>query len=392
MNFTDLSFEPEQMIAGLRMWVETESPSTDADAVNRVLDLATYEMVTLGARIERIPGRAGCGDSLRATFNAQRNDQPGVLICCHVDTVHAVGSIDSMPYRREGNKLWGPGVLGMKAGIYLALEVLKKMFGAGWQPKIPVSFLFLADKELGCPTTRELLEVTAQNNRYVLVPEPATSEGGVCWGRHAVTWFNLDYKINASHSHSVHGTEDLQSSADRMVKPQSTIVEMARHLIDINAMDTDTCCFSVSDFSSIEGHRGMEKCTAQVIAEACTENAFVHSSDKMLALNSPNPDKGLHVNRGELLPLWLPQEQDKSLYAQAHAIASQLSVDLPVSVAGGGSLGNITGACGIATLDALGPRGSGLRTSTEHIEIDSLAERGKLIAGLLASLDQTSLD
>ena len=388
MNLSDLSFETEQMIAGLRMWVETESPSTDADAVNKVLDLATYEMVTLGASIERIPGRAGCGDSLRATFNAQQNDLPGVLICCHVDTVHTIGSIDSMPYRREGNKLWGPGVLGMKAGIYLSIEVLKKMLATGWQPKVPVSFLFLADKELGCPTTHELLEATAHNKRCVLVPEPATSEGGVCWGRHAITRFNLDYKINAS-NHYGSGNYG-NGEADRMVKPQSTIVEMARHLIEIDAMDTDNCCFSVSNFSSMDGIRGMEKCTAEVISEARTENAVIQSSEKMLAHNSPNPDKGLHVNRGEVLPLWLPDEEDKALYKNACAIASQLSLDLPVSVAGGGSLGNITGAAGIATLDALGPCGSGLRTSTEHIEIDSLAERGKLIAGLLFSLDESS--
>ena len=133
----------------------------------------------------------------------------------------------------------------------------------------------------------------------------------------------------------------------------------------------------------------MEKCTAEVVSEARTENAVIQSSDKMLAHNSPNPDKGLHVNRGEALPLWLPDEEDRALYKNACAIASQLSLDLPVSVAGGGSLGNITGAAGIATLDALGPRGSGLRTSTEHIEIDSLAERGKLMAGLLFSLDES---
>jgi glutamate carboxypeptidase len=42
---------------------------------------------------------------------------------------------------------------------------------------------------------------------------------------------------------------------------------------------------------------------------------------------------------------------------------------------------------GIPTLDGLGVRGDGAHTLNEHIEVDSLAERGRLMAGLLATLD-----
>ena len=55
-------------------------------------------------------------------------------------------------------------------------------------------------------------------------------------------------------------------------------------------------------------------------------------------------------------------------------------------MSGGGSDGNFTGAMGIPTLDSLGARGAGLHTLNEHIEIESLAERGKLMAALLATL------
>ena len=55
--------------------------------------------------------------------------------------------------------------------------------------------------------------------------------------------------------------------------------------------------------------------------------------------------------------------------------------------AGGGSDGNFTGAMGIPTLDGLGVRGADAHTLNEHIEVDSLAERGRLMAGLLATLE-----
>ena len=49
MNFSELPFNTEQMIAGLSLWVETESPSYDSDAVNRVIDLAAYDLASIGA-------------------------------------------------------------------------------------------------------------------------------------------------------------------------------------------------------------------------------------------------------------------------------------------------------------------------------------------------------
>jgi len=40
----------------------------------------------------------------------------------------------------------------------------------------------------------------------------------------------------------------------------------------------------------------------------------------------------------------------------------------------------------IPTLDGLGARGAGYHTLQEHLEIDSLPQRGRLFAGLLATL------
>lgn len=54
--------------------------------------------------------------------------------------------------------------------------------------------------------------------------------------------------------------------------------------------------------------------------------------------------------------------------------------------AGGGSDANFTGALGIPSLDGLGALGDGLHTLGEYIEIASLTTRGRLLAGLLATL------
>ena len=76
-----------------------------------------------------------------------------------------------------------------------------------------------------------------------------------------------------------------------------------------------------------------------------------------------------------------------ALYETAKRIAATIGTDLKHSSAGGGSDGNFTGAMGVATLDGLGVRGEGLHTLNEHIFVESLAERGRLMAGLLAELN-----
>jgi glutamate carboxypeptidase len=67
MDPNALPFDPEAMLAGLREWVECESPTFDAAAVNRMMDLASRALVLAGARIERVAGRMGLGDCVRGS-------------------------------------------------------------------------------------------------------------------------------------------------------------------------------------------------------------------------------------------------------------------------------------------------------------------------------------
>ena len=63
-----LPFDTDVMLTGLRTWVESESPTYVAGAVNQMMDLAAYDLAAAGAQIERIPGRMVYGGSVRARF------------------------------------------------------------------------------------------------------------------------------------------------------------------------------------------------------------------------------------------------------------------------------------------------------------------------------------
>jgi len=224
MGAVDLPFDARAMLGGLRSWVECESPTWDAAAVNRMMRLAAHELAVVGAHIETIPGRMGFGDCLRARFPHPRADAPGILILGHMDTVHPLGTLARLPFREDGGRCYGPGILDMNGGNYLAIEAMRQLLRAEIQTPLPVTVLFTSDEEVGSPSTRDLIEAEAARHRYVLVPEPARADGSVVTGRYAIARFNLEALGRPSHAglrpcrgtfgHPRHGTQDSRDRGD----------------------------------------------------------------------------------------------------------------------------------------------------------------------------------
>ncbi|MGE5158016.1 MAG: M20/M25/M40 family metallo-hydrolase [Gemmatimonas sp.] len=376
MNPANLPFDSEAMLQGLRVWVECESPTWDATAVDRMLDIAARDMAVMGATIEHVAGRQGFGGCVRARFPHQKQGEPGILIVGHFDTVHPHGTLQKLPFRREGNKCYGPGIYDMKGGNYLSLEAIRQLMRANVTTPLPITVLFTPDEEVGTPSTRDIIEAEAARNKYVLVPEPGRANNGVVTGRYAIARFNLETVGKPSHAGA-----NLSSG-------RSAIREMARQILVIDAMSSDDCTFSVG---IVHGGQWVNcvatTCTGEALSMAKRQADLDRGVEKMLALSGTTDDVAFTVTRGVTRPVWEPDAGTMALYEKAKAIAKGLGMELPHGSAGGGSDGNFTGAMGIPTLDGLGVRGADPHTLNEHIVVESLAERGRLMAGLLATLE-----
>jgi glutamate carboxypeptidase len=376
MQPNDLPFSLEPILAGLRPWVECESPTWDQDAVNRMMGLASRDVALMGARVERIPGRMGFGDCVRASVPHPRAGQPGILVMGHLDTVHPVGTLPKLAWRQEDGRCYGPGILDMKGGNYMAIEAIRQLQMAGIATKLPVTVLLTSDEEVGSPSTRDLIEAEARRHRYVLVPEPAREKGGVVTGRYAIARFNLTATGRPSHAGA------------RLGEGRSAIREMARKILAIDDMTTEDCTYSVG---VVQGGQWVNcvatTCTGEALTMAKRQEDLDAGVARILALSTQSNDVSFSVTRGVTRPVWEPDAKTMALYETARKIAATLGFDMGHGSAGGGSDGNFTGALGIATLDGLGLQGAGGHTLTEHIEVESLAQRGRLFAGLLATLD-----
>ncbi len=376
MDINALPFHADEMLKGLKTWVECESPTWDAAAVNRMMDLASRDLAIMGARIERIPGRMGLGDSVRARFPHPNEGEPGILILGHMDTVHPVGTLAKLPVKRTGDRCTGPGICDMKGGNYLTLEAIRQLARAGIETKLPVTVMFTPDEEIGTPSVRDLIEAEAARSKIVLVPEPGRPGGGVTSGRYAIARFNI-----ASIGKPSHAGAHLKAG-------RSAIREMARRTLQIEEMTTDDCTFSVGVI-----HAGQwvncvsSRAEGEVLSMAKRQEDLDRGVEAMLALNDASGDVAFEVTRGVTRPVWEPDAGTHRLLTIAEDFHKQVSIPFRHESSGGGSDGNFTGAMGIPTLDGLGVEGALMHTLEEYIEVPTLASRGRVMAGLLATVE-----
>jgi glutamate carboxypeptidase len=372
------AFDAEEILAGILRWVSIESPSYDAEAVNRMMDHASTELRALGAGMERRSGRDGYGDIVKASFRPT-SDRPGILVLGHLDTVHPMGTIKThLPLRRDGDRQYGPGVYDMKGGLYLAMKALQHVLESDTPPKLPVTFLLIPDEEVGSPSSRSVVEHEAQANKYVLVPEPGKPGNKIATGLHGIQRF-----LVRTHGQPAHAGIDTRAGRNA-IRVMAGLIEEIEAMSDFERGMT----FSVG---VVHGGQWVNvvpiECHAQVLAIAPDEASVEEIPRRMEALAGERDGVRVEVERGPVRPLFRANPATMSLYQQAKTVAEKLGIELDHGQMGGGSDGNFTGALGIPTLDRLGVLGAQPHTRQEHLLVSSLVPRAQLLAGLLATLE-----
>ena len=154
----------------LRELVEVESPSEDKAAVDRAGELVVEWVEGRGGKVRRHRQKK-FGDVLELQFGPTRSKRAWVLLLGHLDTVWPMGTLRKMPWREADGKLWGPGVLDMKAGVVMALEAVAAL--RELDAERPVTLLLVSEEEVGSPVSRAITERVAAECAAVLVVENA---------------------------------------------------------------------------------------------------------------------------------------------------------------------------------------------------------------------------
>ena len=184
--------DTQEMLEGLRQWVEIESPSDNPEAVNRMVSKVEGDFKALGAKTERIPGKGGFGDCLRVR-SPWGGDGPGILVLAHLDTVHPMGTIERLPFRVDGDIAYGPGIFDMKGGGYIGYYAYQNLVRQNKQTALPITFLFNSDEEVSSRVSRHYIMDEAKKQKYVLVLEPARDNGEVVVARKGTARFTIKF-------------------------------------------------------------------------------------------------------------------------------------------------------------------------------------------------------
>jgi glutamate carboxypeptidase len=368
----------------LRELVLLESPTENATAVNGAMDLAAAWAVSVGARVIRYP-QSGYGDVVELWFGEDAPGKP-LMLLGHLDTVWPIGTLAGMPWRQEPDaagrmRLWGPGVLDMKAGVVMALAAVEAVQKNGGLPR-PVVLLLNPDEETGSEVSRPHTERIARACEAVFVMEPAQGLPGsrdnaaYKTARKGVGNYRLDVTGVGAHS----GVD--------FERGHSAVLELARLLAKVAAF-TDLPSGLTVNPGVIGGGTRSNVIAAEAWAEVDVRIARAADADRVEALfqslTVDDPACSLRVSGGINRPPMERGEGTVRLYQQARALAEALGFMLDEAATGGGSDGNFTAGLGIPTLDGMGAVGEGAHAAHESLLLDDLLPRTVLLAAMIAN-------
>ena len=356
----------ERLLQRLEKLVMAETPSGDAELL-RVAHVLLQEWG------EEAFGRSGVEHVVDGVPHLfwQAAGQPRVLVLGHLDTVFPAGTTAERPFAITGDRVTGPGTFDMKVGLVIALEALTRIADSS-----QVAFLITGDEEVGSGTSRALIEEIASTCSAVLVLEPSLG-GALKTGRKGGSIYRIAFEGRAAHA----GLEpELGHNA---------LIELARMVTWCESLAAPDEGTTVTPTLANAGTTNnvvpaLAEMVIDVRARTSAELDRVHEA--ILGRTSADAGVRIVVEGGINRP---PLETDSStgLLALARTVAAREGLPEPRTASvGGASDANFTAALGIPTLDGLGAIGAGAHTDDEWVEISSLEDRVRMVAGLLEGL------
>ena len=320
---------------------------------------------------EVIPQEA-CGDHLVVRSAAWRPGVRQVLITGHMDTVFPHDTAFNW-YREDDERAYGPGVIDMKGGLVTGIFAMKALDAAGLLEKIPITFVFNSDEEIGSPYSRALIEREARESAFAFVLEAGGLNGEIVTGRKGNMSIRLDVTGKAGHA------------AVAPPDKGSAILALAHHTIAIEALNAPGQGIT-ANVGKVEGGIGYNTVPGE--ASAAVDFRFPNAGDEA-ALKSaiasiaaeprvPNTRTEYRILSGR--PAMPERREHFRLFDAIREIARGLDVRVQSEFRYGVSDANLIAAQGTPVIDGLGPAGARDHSEDEYMIKSSLAARTRLFA------------
>lgn len=358
-----LSYEKE-IIDDIKHLVMAESPSLQKELADQCKDVLQGLFKTYFGKKAQEMVMTEVGNHLKFTYG-QAAEQ--VLLVGHYDTVWEPGAIT---YREVSDKIYGPGILDMKASLISAIWFLKYVDEFDIPLKKKVVLFINSDEEIGSTTSRSFLEAEAAKSAAAFILEPPVAgTGDLKTARKGTSKYLLTLQ-----GHSAHAGNNPQEGV-------SAIKEAAKQILDIEAL-TNYDKGTTLNVGMVQGGGKLNVIPNEahlgVDVRAATKEEQ-HKIDHYFEEIEPHDERmKIEVEGGINRPPMERTHQTAELFEIAKEEAEELGMDLREAKVGGGSDGNFTAPL-VRTLDGLGLVGDGIHAEHEHIKKEHIAERFALL-------------
>lgn len=364
----------DAMLGRLETYVRHETPTGDAARLDALGELLLARHRELGATVRRVPSPGGDHLVMEHPGRGTTASARPVLFLGHHDTVWPVGQLDAaMPWRVDDGVAFGPGAYDMKAG----LVVMETALGLA-RARPPVRVVIVADEEIGSPTAAALVAEAAADAVAVLGFESPHPDGSLKTGRRGSTRLRL--AVEGVEAHAALDPDAGVSAVDELVDQLILVRSIVLHA------PGDVLC----NVGTLAGGGRTNVVPAAAYADLGLRFAEAESErvvlDGLTALRSIRPGATVSAQVMSRRPTWAPDRASAGLLATVRGAAANVGQRIGGAPAAGGADTNTTGSLGLPTLDGFGPRGAGAHAVHEQVVVESLAERARLVAAVLAAL------
>ncbi|HSJ29289.1 MAG TPA: M20 family metallopeptidase [Acidimicrobiia bacterium] len=366
----------EEWVSLLGEIVDIDSGPGDHEGIGRVYDVLERELTPLGFTVDRLPTPGP--DLLVARRPGGVDGARRLALIGHADTVFPAGTAAERPFRREGERLRGPGVADMKGGLVVAIAGLA-LAGKDVLDQLDLTVIVNGDEESGSAESRETIERLAPDFDVALVFEPGRPSDGFVVSRRGAHRFDVAVTGRPAHTgvNPHEGANAIETAAHHVL----AIQELGRQTPD--ATVTAVLVSGGSRPNIVPEHARIRVDSRFDHDEA---EAAVVAGIRALAGPGPVPGTTTAVTSLDRRPAFQARPEARFLADLVLSVGAELGMDLSGEPTGGSSDGNFTSAAGVPTIDGLGAVGHDYHTPDEYVLAASVSRRAALLGSLLAKL------
>jgi glutamate carboxypeptidase len=357
----------------LQSLVEQETPSDDPTTFSTIFSILKQEFEKINYTVEHFEGNETAGQLLCKPTDFDPKE-PVQLILGHCDTVWNTGTLSDMPFKKEENHVFGPGIYDMKTGITMMVFAIKAINSLDKNTAVQPVFLINTDEEIGSNESKDLIIEQAQKAERTFVLEPSLGiEGKIKTQRKGVGQFEITIKGKPSHA---------GLAPEEGVSAILGLSHIVQQLFQLN----DPAKGISVNVGTIEGGERSNVIAAKSKAVVDVRIPTKKDGDHITkVINNLEPQiKGieLEVSGGINRPPLEKGKANEKLWQITKELGQELEVELEEGTSGGGSDGNFTNLYS-PTIDGLGAVGEGAHAYHEKIFLDKTLKRAALFTLLL---------